>query len=256
MEGRVAGERAADGVAHGTAGAVGSDHILGVNGAFLALTFSVGVHERHRDGIFTLVGIRQADEVQAEIRLHARRRVRHHLGEVVQHACLVDDEVRELADARGVIHCPGRTDDACRVCWVRRPEGHLGDPVGLGDDALREAERLEGLDAAGLDAVGLADRQTLAATLHDASRDAGKLGELGGGDHAGRPRSHYQDVDVLRQLVGAIEADPRGILQAGIGGHVSAVMKLHGFLTSLWAVFDNRTRHSIIACWIIYHPAV
>ena len=68
------------------------------------------------------------------------------------------------------------------------PERHLGDAVGLGDDPLGEAEGLEGLDAAGLDAVGLADREPAAAALDDAGGDARELGQLGGGDHARRAR--------------------------------------------------------------------
>ena len=53
--------------------------------------------------------------------------------------------------------------------------------------------------------------------------------------------------------------DPRGGLHAWIGGHVSGVVELHGFLTSLCGRigrhcrFDNGTRSSIIACQIIYH---
>jgi hypothetical protein len=59
------------------------------------------------------------------------------------------------------------------------------------------------------------------------------LGELGGGDHAGRAASHDEHVDVVGELVGAVDADTGRILLAGIGGHVSVVVELHGFLTSL-----------------------
>jgi hypothetical protein len=41
----------------------------------------------------------------------------------------------------------------------RAPEVHPADVVRLGDDALGEAERLERLDAARLDAVGLAEHE-------------------------------------------------------------------------------------------------
>ena len=117
-------------------------------------------------------------ELVAVVRRHARGGVGHELGEVVQHAGLVDDQVRELADARRVIHGAGGADDAGVVGRVRLPERHLGDPVRLGDDALGEAEGLEGLDAAGLDAVGLADGEPAGAALNDARGDVRELGKL------------------------------------------------------------------------------
>ena len=110
-------------------------------------------------------------------------------GEVVQHAGLVDDEVRELADPARVVDGAG----ACGRC-SRGSAGsgfqkcHLGDAVRLGDDPLGEAEGLEGLDAAGLDAVGLADGEPPGAALHDAGGDVRELGQLRGARACPRAR--------------------------------------------------------------------
>ena len=82
------------------------------------------------------------------------------------------------------------------------PERHLGDPVRLGDDPLGEAERLEGLDAARLDAVGLPDREPAVAAFDDAGGDVGVLRELRGGEHAGGPGADDEHVDLVGELVG------------------------------------------------------
>ncbi len=85
--------------------------------------------------------------------------VGHEFCEVVQDPGLVDDQVRELADPGGIIHCPSGPDDPGVVGRVRLPERHFCDAVRLGRDPLCKTEGLESLDAAGLDAVGLADSQ-------------------------------------------------------------------------------------------------
>jgi hypothetical protein len=134
--------------------------------------------------------------------------------------------VREFADPVLIVEGARGTDDARRVARVRLPERHLGDAVRLRGDALREPERLEGLHAAGLDAVRLPDLEPAAATVDHASRDVRELRELSRGDHAGRAGADDQDVDGVGQFVGAVDADAGGGFDAGIARHVTAVMEL------------------------------
>ena len=155
--GLVAGEVTADGLADLAARTVGAHNVFGADNALLAFVGTGRVDQGDRDGVLALAGDLEAMELVAVVRRHSRGGVGHELGEVVQHAGLVHDQVRELADPGGIIHCPGSADNAGVIGRVRLPERHLGDAVGLGDDPLGEAEGLERLDAAGLDAVGLAD---------------------------------------------------------------------------------------------------
>ncbi len=135
----------------------------------------------------------------------------------------------------GVVHGAGGADDFGRVRGVRLPEGHLGDAVGLGDDPLGEAEGLEGLDAAGLDAVGLADGEPPAAALHDPGGDARELGQLRGGEHARGPGAHDEHVHLVGKLCGPVDADAGGRLDSRVTGYVTVVVELHG-LSSLRCV--------------------
>ena len=86
-------------------------------------------------------------------------------------------------------------------CGVRPPEGHRGDPVRLLDDAVREAERLERLDAARLDAVRLTAAPDVPRTpLDQTCRDPRELRQLRRRDVAGRAAADDQDVDLVREL--------------------------------------------------------
>ena len=167
--------------------------------------------------------------------------VGHRLGEVVLDARLVDDEVRELADAVRIVGGHAGADDARGVLGVRPPEGHLGDPVGLLDDAVREAERLERLDAACLHAVGLTELQTSLGALDQACRDARELGELRRRDVAGRAAADDQDVDLVRELGRPLAADARRGLHAGITRDVSMVVELHGAFSPVGQVRPSMT---------------
>ena len=131
-------------------------------------------------------------------------------------------------------------------CGVRLPECHLGDAVGLGDDPLREAEGLEGLDAPGLDAVGLADGEPSGAALHDPGGDARELGQLGGREHTCGPGAHDEHVHLVRKLGGAVDADAGSRLDARVTGYVSVVVEMHG-LSSLRCVAACRR----LSCSII-----
>ena len=140
--------------------------------------------------------------------------------------------MRELADAGGVVEWPGAADDPAGSLGVGLPERHLGDAIRLGGDALGEAEGVEGLDTAGLDAVRLTDREASRAALDDARGDGREAGQLGGGDHARRPAADDEDVDLVREVVGSIDPDARCGQDPRITGDVAVVVELHRFLTS------------------------
>ncbi len=80
----------ADRLAHAAARAVGADDVLGAHGALLAGAFAGGAAQRHRDRVLALVEL-EPEELEAVVRHHARGALRHELGEVVEHARLVDD---------------------------------------------------------------------------------------------------------------------------------------------------------------------
>ena len=56
---------------------------------------------------------------------------------------------------------------------------------------------------------------------------SGNCDELRGGDHAGGTGADDEDVDVVGELVGTVEADAGRRLDAGIAGHVAVVVELH-----------------------------
>ena len=63
---------------------------------------------------------------------------------------------------------------------VGPPEHGLVHPVGLGDQALAEPERLEHLHRAAGDAIGLPEFERTRPALDDARRDPRELGQLSG----------------------------------------------------------------------------
>ena len=215
--GLVAGQVAADRLADFAARSVCTHDVLGADDALLALVRAGGVEQCDSDGVVALAGDLEAAELVAVVGGHAGGGIRHELGEVVQHAGLVDDQVRELADAHFVVDGAGGADDAGVVRRVRLPERHLGDPVRLRGDPLGEAEGLEGLDAAGLDAVGLADGEPAGAALNDAGGDVGELGKLRGGEHACRPGADDEHVHFVGKLSRAGRCRRRR--PAGPAGH-------------------------------------
>ena len=73
------------------------------------------------------------------------------------------------------------------------------------------------------------------AALHDPGGDARELGQLGGGEHAGRPGAHDEHVDLVGKLRGAVDADAGGGLDPRVTGYVTVVVELHG-LSSLRCV--------------------
>src|SRR5690606_37749681 len=102
--------------------------------------------------------------------------------------------------------------------------------VGLFDDFVGEAERLEGFNRAGLDAVGLADFEASGAHFNGAGVDAGETRELGS-DHRGcRTGAHDQYVHFIWNLFGAVNSVAGRFLDAWISGDISPVVNLHEWL--------------------------
>ncbi len=133
-----------------------------------------------------------------------------------------------------VVDGPAGADDVAGVVRVVVPEGRLGDLVGLIDDLVAEAEGLEGLHAARLDAVCLAEDEAVGALVDEDGVDVVVDGEGGGRHHAGRPGANDENVDVLRHVrvwrlrgLPALESDPGRGFAARVGGNVTVVMEFH-----------------------------
>src|SRR5574337_181926 len=220
--------------------AVGADDVFRAHDALLPLHLARAVDQRHRDRPVAFGSDLEALEFEPVVGLHPGRRARHHAREIVEHARLVDEDVRVLADAAVVLGLARNPDDARRIRGVGLPEHRLRDLAALGDDLVGESERLEGLDAALLDAVGLADLEPSGAPLDDAGRDAGELRQLRRGDHPGGAGADDQHVDPVRDLVGPVDAGAGCRLDAWIAGNVTAMVELHVVLTRSAGRFEER----------------
>lgn len=216
MRGAAADVRASDRLAYAAARAVAPGDVLGTDRALLPRPLTRDVAQRDLDRVLALVVHGESCELDAVVGGDAARAVHRGLGEVVEHARLVDDQVRELADVVGVVGGPRGADDLVRPLGVRAPEVHPADVVGLRDDALGEAERLERLDAPRLDAVCLAEHQAALALLDDARRDIGVLRHLGGEQHAGGAGADDQHIDLVGDVCGPLSADACGILHTRV----------------------------------------
>src|SRR5699024_8664396 len=160
-------------------------------------------------------------------------------------------QVGELAEPGGVIRRQTVPDGVLWVLGVRLPEGHLGDAVGLLGDAVGEAERLERLDAACLDPIGLSGFQSTRSAFDDPGDNVRELCELCRGDHPGRATADDEDVDFVGKLRRALSGDAGCGVDAWVTGDVPVVVQLHGLSYSRTGYdaslkFDNRTKNSII----------
>ncbi len=93
-------------------GAVGAEDVLGPDNPDLPTALASGTRQRHDDGVIGVLVDFEPAELQAVVRCEPGGRLSHHLGEVVQHPRLVDDQVRELADAGRVVGGARDADDA------------------------------------------------------------------------------------------------------------------------------------------------
>ena len=165
--------------------------------------------------------------VQTVERRQPARRPFHVIEKVGEHPRLVDDHVRELRQAILGVLDPAGALDPRRVVGVRAPEADLVDPVGLAQQAIRQIERLEHLDGAARDPVGLADLERTVATVDDGRPDVGKIGHLRSQDQTGRPAPDDQDIDILGYPCGPLGDGRMRVIDGRVAGPVAAQIELH-----------------------------
>src|SRR5699024_2401855 len=121
--------------------------------------------------------------------------------------------------------------------WV--PEVHFSQPVGFVRDFVSEAEVVEGLDGASLNAVGLSEHETTFATLNEASVyiRVGRQGSCRG--HAGRAGTNDHHVHGVWKFIRAIQTDSRCWLDARLSGDISVMVKLHDLTPVRLATFQE-----------------
>ena len=146
---------------------------------------------------------------------------------VGEHPRLVDDHVRELRQAILGVLDPAGAFDPRRVVGVRAPEADLVDPVGLAQQAIRQIERLEHLDGAACDAVGLADLERTVATVDDGRPDVGEIGHLRSQDQTGRAAPDDQNIHILWYPCGPLGDGWMRVIDGRVAGPVAAQIELH-----------------------------
>ncbi len=222
--GRIALQADAESATHVAARAVAADHVLGADGELLALGPPQGRDDRMlRCGVHLV-----ADELHAVICFEPARGLRRVIEQELLHARLVHDHVRELAQPRRSVVDPAAARDLGAVVFGRAPEPHLVDPVGLTDERVGETERLEHLDRAARDAIGLSDLERARPTLDDARRDVGERRELRGEHGAGGPGADDEHIDSVGEPGSAVRRLRRRRPDVGVTGAVSVAIELHG----------------------------
>src|SRR6185369_7906506 len=169
-------------------------------------------------------------------------RLAHVVEQVLLHAGLVHDDVRELRQAvLGVLNASGAHDPRA-IVRRRAPEDGLVHPVRFADEPRAHPESLEHFHGAARDAIGLAELERTVAALDQSGADPGKHGELRREQRPGGATADDEDVDgsgkVRRSLRGT------GWLRedVGIAGRVPVEVELHAFS---WAL-AKRVRSSVV----------
>ena len=210
-------------VANPAAGSVVADDVLGAHRALAAL----GIAQQHLDRMLLGLVHLQLQELISVVGRDPGRAALGVLGEVVDDPCLVDDQERELAHARGRVLGSHAAHDPAGILGIGSPEVHIDQPVRLGVDAIEEAVGLEGLAASGPESVGAAYLQTARAGVDDPRADAGVARELGSLDDPGRSRAHDEHVHGVRQVRRPIDSCAGRLLHERIMGDVSVMVVLH-----------------------------
>ncbi len=124
--------------------------------------------------------------------------VSHHLEEEVVDPSLVQYDVGHLGKPVLNVLDAVAAPDLVRRVGIRLPEHRFVDPVGLVQHLVSKTERVEHLNAAAGDAVGLPDRERTRFCLDQGYGDVGKGGQLGGQRQAGRPGPDDEHVNLGR----------------------------------------------------------
>ena len=93
---------------------------------------------------------------------------------------------------------------------IRSPEADLIDPIRLIHQTIRQTERLEHLDGAAGDAVGLTNLKGTVLAVDHGGPDVGKVGHLRGQNQTGRTAPDDQDIDFLGRPSGRSATDGYG----------------------------------------------
>src|SRR5699024_7135467 len=219
----VTGHLAADGLTHCGVCTIATDNVLGVNDALVA----IGVLDRDGNWVFTLVFYFEANERPTEVRSNARRALLGKASEVIQNACLVNNQVWEFRNAEFIIQRAGAANDVVWVFWILVPERHLDDLIGFIGDLGREAKSLERLHGTGLDSVCLAQFQTVWAALNDAGVDIREHRQLCSGNHARWTRAYNEHIHLVWKLCFSVYAVALSGQYAWIFRYIAIVVKLH-----------------------------
>ena len=249
---RVADQFAADRGPGAAARAVAADDILGPDRrgfAGLLEVLQVLQGDRHRV-LRRAAGVDlDVAGVEAVERLQLAGRPLHVIQKVGEHARLVDDHVRHLRQALfDVLDTPG-TRDLGPVLRVRPPEGDLVDPVALVDQTISQTERLEHLDGAAGNTVGLADLERTVLAVDDDRPDVGEVGHLRSQHETGRTAADDQDVGVLREASRPLRDGRMRVLDERVAGLIAVQIELHRSLPSgrLWWPYDHDGIRRVLA---------
>ena len=120
-----------------------------------------------------------------------------------------------------------------RFVRVRPPEDRFVDPVRLLEQALGESERVEHLDGAAGNAVGLAKLERARPPVDDAGLDVGEGGQLCGEDKAGWTTTDDEDIHFVRKAVRRPHCTRGGRKHLRVAGPVPVEIELHASVLSI-----------------------
>ncbi len=147
---------ATDGLTNRGVCAVGANQVLGTNLAGFTLFGSGSNLQGNFDGVLVVLINGLGNKFVAEIWFHPGCRQFSKFREIIQYTGLVDDQVRELRNTGWVIQGARGANNIFWILFIRVPEIHFGEPIGLRNNAFSKAEIIECFNRAGLDTIGLA----------------------------------------------------------------------------------------------------
>ena len=197
MIGEVAARHGTDRITHPAACPVAADNVLGANCSLRAVG---NFAQRDHDRVFALGFDLKVYEFQAVVGLESRRRIAHVIEQVLLHAGLVHDQVRELRQAVfGILDATGALDP--RAIRLRRtPEDSLVHPISLADELPTQTEGIEHFNRAARHAVGLPYLERAVSTLDESRADAWESRQLCRQQGPSRTAANDEDVDGVGKL--------------------------------------------------------